>query len=1220
MAQKTLDVKYQKHNLRDHIYELPDTYVGSVEPTPMDTYIFNDETKKMTKTPITYVPGLYKIFDEVLVNSIDHTMRLKAEAAKGTKGAADIKQVKNIKVDVNKETGYVEVWNDGDGIDIAEHPVHKVYIPEMIFGELLTSTNYDKEEEKLWGGKNGYGAKLANIFSKEFIVETVDHRTKLSYAQRFFDNMKSKEKPKIKSAASKAPFTRIRFLPDYARFGMKGLTEDMFQLFRKRAYDACATTDASVNIYFNGEKLEAKDFEKYVDLYLGSKEDRPRVFEACNDRWAVVVTVSESSSFEQVSFVNGICTLRGGKHVDHIVNQVTKGLADLISQKQKKDVKQQHLKENLMVFVKALVANPAFDSQTKETLTTQVSAFGSKCELGAKFIEKVFKTTGIVEKAVSLTDFHDQKKLAKTDGKKQTRVLVPKLDDANHAGTKHSKDCTLILTEGDSAKTMAIAGLSVVGRDKYGVFPLRGKILNVKDAAVKKILENEEITNLKKILGLEQGKNYADVGSLRYGRIMVMCDQDVDGSHIKGLLFNVFQSLWSSLYKMPGFMTSMLTPIVKITNKPTGVITQFYNLTDYENWKTEVEKTKNGLRPYAIKYYKGLGTSTAAEAKEYFHDLKITTYKYTGEASDEGLDLAFNKKRADDRKKWLMRYNRDNVLDYKDPSVPYEQFVHKDLIHFSNRDLERSINHMCDGLKESMRKIVFGCFKRKLFTNEIRVAQLAAYISEHSAYHHGEASLQQAIITMAQNFVGSNNVNLLSPNGQFGTRIQGGSDAASPRYIHTVLTPLARKLFREEDAAILKYMDDDGMQIEPDYYIPVLPSVLMNGALGIGTGFSTNVPCFNPNDVAAICLKLIDNLDKESPNMTTREDLVTASRIVDIATLPEIHPWYLGFKGTITAHKEGSYQSTGVWKWLDDLTVEITELPVGTWTEDYKDFLMGILANGSTLLRDVENQYSDKTARFILHMYPGVRAKIEGKFATEFKLTTTKNMSLGNIHLYNDKGAIHKFKDVLEIVRMWTKVRLEKYYERKQHMLKKLAGKLQMLNAKCRFIQDIIDGKVLVMNKKSKDVDEQLTKLGYPKLSDAEESDSPQASVTGDEAGPSTSAITAVAQDYTYLTKMPIYQLTFEKKQALEKQATATDAELQAMKAKTIQAMWREEINDFLQSWEEFKTNMEASYEGTGTDAPIKKRRVTVKAATAEPKKPKTPKGVPDKKKVVIKK
>ena len=1416
---KQIEEKYKKHTLLTHIREIPDTYIGSIEPHPLTTYLYHPESQRFAEETISYVPGFYKIFDEVLVNALDQVARLTNDIQSGK---TDVRPVKTIKVAIDRVTGWITVTNDGDGIDIEKHSGYdNIWIPELIFGELLTGTNYDTSEERLWGGKNGYGAKLANIFSKEFIVETIDHRRKKMYSQRFYDNMEHRDKATVK-AASKAPYTTVKFLPDYARFGMKGMDADTVRLFERRVYDACATTPTTVAVYFNDTKLDIKDFEKYSDLFIGTKDEKPRATES-QDRWEVLATVSDDGQFHQVSFVNGINTLKGGRHVDYITNQITKKLVEIAASKKKKDIKPQHIKDNLWVFVKASIVNPAFDSQTKENLTTQVTKFGSKCELSDKFFDKLIKT-GILDKAVSLTEFHDKKKLTKTDGKKTSRIFVPKLDDANDAGTKNSRHCTLILTEGDSAKSMAIAGLSVVGRDRYGVFPLRGKILNVKDVATKKIMENEEITNIKKILGLTQGKEYSSVDDLRYGKIMIMTDQDsvtgdtpmllrhpdghvdiqtidaiaktewmpnangkdyaatdyhvwtekgwtaikhimrhkttkrmyrvlthtgcvdvtedhslltptaekiapgalrvgdallhgfppqdtnknlnsnaltsahlrfyatkleamkayyaahlegvspvielasdangntlyrlkagvgaqlndhrvvecidlgtteqyvydletenhhfhagvgqlivhnTDGYHIRGLLFNVFQTLWPSLFKMPDFLTSMLTPIVKVSHT-NGTSIEFHNLTDYEHWKKKVSEGANGLRGWTIKYYKGLGTSTAEEAKKYFKDLKMLEYTYKGKTSDEGIDLAFNKSRADDRKEWLTKtYDRNRVLDYSQKQVPFETFVNDELIHFSNYDLERSIPCMVDGLKVSTRKVLFGCFKKKLYTREIRVSQLSGYISEHAMYHHGETSLQQAIIGMAQNFVGANNIHYLQPNGQFGTRIQGGKDSASPRYIHTLLSPMARKIYREADAAILNYLDDDGVRVEPEYYVPIVPSILINGGLGIGTGFSTNIPCHNPSDIIQMCRTLIRALDAGAPALAaidTAADLASAYEVMAATPLAAIHPWYLGFKGTITETKPGVYQSTGVWKWLDDERLEITELPVGTWTEDYKEFLTTMVAEGSAVLRDFESHYTEHSVHFILHFYAGVRKGVEQNLETEFKLVSSKNLNMNNVHLFDRRGVIHKYGDAVSIVRDWAVIRLEAYLNRKKHQLGKMETEYRVLSAKVRFIQDVISGKVNLMNQKMKDIEAQLTALKYPKLYVAEKA----TVAVSDDAAADESGDTAVVEgpaDYEYLVRMPMKQLTLERKQQLEKEAKNLEDAIKVLRETPIQRIWERELDELSAEWETYKaahTEHQASTTPAVIPGKAKKTRAApappVKAPKAEPK------------------
>ena len=583
--------KYVKLDPKEHVLHRPGMYVGSIDKDVVDVWIIDQSGLKMEKKKVEYIPGLFKIYDEIVANAIDHSIRVLGDANATNK-------VKNIKIEIDKETGVIQVMNDGEGIEVAMHPEHNMYVPQLIFGNLLTSTNYDDEEERLGQGTNGIGCKACNIFSKWFEVETVDAKSAKRYLQRWENNMTNTGKPSI-TKATKKPYTTIRFLPDYARFNLpNGLSADMYEVMKKRAYDACAVTDKSINIWFNSVKLDYKDFEKYADLYLGSKSEHTRVYEKINDRWEVLASYNDFCGFEQISFVNGLLTIKGGTHVNYIVNQIVKRMTEMVAKKNKDaNVKPQNIKDNMIIFIKSTIVNPTFDSQSKETLTTPMSKFGSKAELSDKFVTKLFNT-GMSQKILEICQISEEKVLKKTDGKKSNTIRgIPKLEDAIWAGGPKSRECTLILTEGDSAASMALAGLSEVGRDRFGVFPLKGKVMNVKDATIKKIADNDEITNIKKILGLEAGKVYgeSDMGSLRYGRVMLMTDSDVDGAHIKGLIFNLFHSMWPSLIKGNKFMTSMLTPIIKAKKRDNTL--SFYNLTDYDNWKAS--EPTNGWK---IKY------------------------------------------------------------------------------------------------------------------------------------------------------------------------------------------------------------------------------------------------------------------------------------------------------------------------------------------------------------------------------------------------------------------------------------------------------------------------------------------------------------------------------------------------------------------------------------------------------------------------------------------
>ena len=610
---------YKKMSHVEHVLEKPDSYVGSTELEETEQYILDESDEsnlKIVKKNFSYCPAFYKCFDELLVNAFDHSKRQMSKIKNGNKLAV---KVTNIKVEINVEEGFISIFNDGDGIDIEIIPEYDIYPPELIFGTLLTSTNYNDEEKREWGGRNGYGAKLANIFSKQMDIETVDKNRSKKLRQTFKDNMSVKETPKITKCIANA-FTKVVWYPDFKRFNMTGIDKDHLNLMKKRVYDIAACSDKDLTVFLDKKKILARTFEKYVDLYIGDKKDHARVFEEA-DGWSVIATYNKDEVFDQISFVNGINTSRGGKHVDYIVDQIKDKLAAQIKKRKKITVKGAYIKNQLQVFVKATVVNPVFDGQTKETLKTNRQKFEHYIDLTAGFIDKLFKTD-ITDRIIQQTNYKENKNLEKTDGKKKSYIKIPKLADANWAGTKHSRDCVLVLTEGDSAKTMAISGLAEIGRDKYGVFPLKGKVLNVRDSSSADILKNTEISNIKKILGLQSNKQYTKESleknwPLRYGKIMIMTDQDLDGSHIKGLLINLFDHMWPLLLDQ-GFLCSMITPIIKA--KKSNQEKVFYTIQDYEKWK------ELGEKGWKIKYYKGLGTSTTKEAKEYFKNMKIVNY------------------------------------------------------------------------------------------------------------------------------------------------------------------------------------------------------------------------------------------------------------------------------------------------------------------------------------------------------------------------------------------------------------------------------------------------------------------------------------------------------------------------------------------------------------------------------------------------------------------
>lgn len=1634
---KSIEEKYQKKNLHEHILHSPDTYIGSIEDKTCNMWVFNKDSKdneaKIIFKEISYVPGFYKICDEVIVNAADHNKRCPTCTI--------------IKITIDQESGRITVWNNGDGVDIVEHKEHKIMVPSMIFGDLLTSTNYDKGEEKTVGGKNGFGAKLANIYSVEFILETIDETRNLKFYQKFTDNMYNKEKAKIKSAGGKKPYTRISFVPDFKKFGLEGITDDMMALLQKKAYDLAMTSTAKV--YFNDKLISQNNFIKYIDLYFPEGSEHKKVIDVTtHERWKVCAVYDPTDQLEHqnISFVNGICTSRGGTHVEQVTNQVVNKLKDAVQKKVKGlQIKPTMIKENLLFFVDSTIVNPDFDTQTKECLTTKTNNFGSNFTVTDVFIKKIIKT-GVVDQIVANAQAKAEASLSKTDGKGKGPVRYEKLYNAHKATTKDGYKCTLILTEGDSAKTFAMSGLNVVGRDYYGVFPLKGKVLNVRDESPVKIANNEEITAIKKIIGLEQGKVYDDLKGLRYGSIMILTDQDsvtadtplllrnhknqikiktiddissdwtmhpngkeysttnrqiwtdngwtnithvirhkvmkkiyrilthtgavdvtedhsllkidgekispkectigsellhsfpsfkdnatniifdpnnvtvrelwkyasqlkiqhyqgipkeelidqisdrlsvyelkldqeteitpeeafvmgffwadgtcgvyewkyryknkdrpqsyvhnrvsycwsitntnmdflikskeimekhydyefniiecdisknefskqrcyrliinggkktetivtkyrklfydknkkkavpyqilnapyevrksffdgyydgdgckyhldttgsryfeidgkigahgmyflcksigyevsvnhnikkpkiycltltkghqqnnpniikkifcigkteqyvydletenhhfqagigqmivhnTDGSHIKGLIMNFIHHFWPSLAKYEGFIKSFATPLLKASKGkgPKREVIAFTSMQEFEEWNKE----NNNAKGWNIKYYKGLGTSKPEEAQECFEDLddKLISYYWqekmddkssigkkekkeikeikeikekktinsefideesdlvsetykpkNKDVSEDAITLAFAKKREDDRKLWLNSYDSHNYIDAKEKRISYYDFIHKELIAFSVYDTARSIPNLLDGLKPGQRKVYYGSVKKNIYNNEIKVAQLTGYIGENAHYHHGETSLGDTIVKMAQNYVGSNNINLLLPNGQFGSRLCGGKDASSTRYIFTQLNALGKKIFIEDDFEILEQQHEDGDLIEPTFYAPIIPMILANGTEGIGTGYSTSIEPCNPRDIYANIRRILEG---EKPKA--------------------MKPWYRHFTGTIEKLDNNKYLSRAKYDVVDDNTIHITDLPIGIWTDNYKAFLDNLINQGAddkkAAKKDEKTEKTGKTEKtvkgkkkggskaskflakkskksktakvakanpiasaiktytedcteirisFTITFHPGKLQNLikKGQLDKGLKLVTPLNLT--NMHLFDENGKIRKYESYGAILKSFAKVRLELYQKRKDYLLDKWRKEIDMLKWKLKFVEGVIADKIIVFKKKSSEIIEQLEEQKFPKF------------IVGEKKNPS----------YDYLTSMTILKFSKDEIEKLRKQIEDKKDEAAVLEGKTPAMLWTEELDDFIEAYGKWEAEVDAEYD-----------------------------------------
>lgn len=570
-----IENKYKKLDDISHVLQRSGMYVGSIKTNEGNKWILNDENK-MTYQEITYNPGFIKLFDEIIMNSVDEYKR------DGTK-------LKTIKVLISDNK--ISIWDDG-GIPVVKHQEHNEWIPEMIFSNLKAGSNFDDSEERTGSGTNGVGSSIVNIFSKEFTISTCDGKN--YFHQIFTNNMRDRTEPTIKK--SKKNHTEITYLPDYERFNLEGLDEIHFNLIKKRTIDIAAC-NPGIKIYFNDDIVNSKTFADYITLYTDNA-----LFETNKDKtWSLGIAPS-NDGFRQVSFVNSTETHDGGAHVDYILTQIVGQLREFFQKKHKVDIKPSEIKNHIFLFLNTTIINPSFSSQTKEKLISEVKDFGFTFEISNKIIKEILKSE-IVETIldwIARKKDAEENKLAREVNKNLSKIKVDKLIDAKG---KDRLKCSLALFEGDSA-----AGSFRKNRDPntMGCFCLRGKFLNVSNISNIKLIQNSEALNIMAAMGLKLGEE-ANIEKLRYGKIFIYTDQDTDGYSITALLINFFNKYWPELFEN-GIIYKVDTPLLALKNKKTKKDLFFYSNKEFKDWNIN----KN-INEWSVSYKKGLSSLSEEE-------------------------------------------------------------------------------------------------------------------------------------------------------------------------------------------------------------------------------------------------------------------------------------------------------------------------------------------------------------------------------------------------------------------------------------------------------------------------------------------------------------------------------------------------------------------------------------------------------------------------------
>ncbi|WAX21779.1 hypothetical protein [Stenotrophomonas phage RAS14] len=617
---KSLEDKYKKLTAVEHVLKRPGRYLGAVKVEPVETFLIKND--KVEWTTVNYSPAYLKLFDEIISNSADFS---KTE---------DGQHVNTIKVNVDRTTGQICVYDNG-GIPVVIHSEYDQYIPEMIFGELRSGTNFDDEEDSVTTGQNGEGSTLTNIFSTEFKVETADGKNKLVTV--YSNNMGDKTDAKV--TKSKEKFTRISFIPDYERLEIT-LDDDHFNMLERRTYEIAAC-NTHLKVYFNDTLINFKTFANFADLF-SPKADR---VDFGHDRFQISVFHSDKG-FQQVGFVNSSNVKNGGTHIDYIMSQIVSGIREHIKKKTRQDMKPSDIRNHFFMLSNATINNPRYDSQTKELLITQPKDWGMSLKVDEKTIKAIIKSP-IVQEIILWAEHKKEMEDAIAaraklkDASKNNVSALRSIEKYETASSKMRSQCLLFIAEGDSA---AKSLQSARNPETQGVFALKGKPINVTGMKLKDILANQELESLVKILGLEIGKVQYPY-NLRYGKLVISTDQDHDGIHIASLIMNIIHKLAPNLLKQD-FLYKLQTPIVRVFQGKNEL--EFFSLKEFEEWKTKQTK------PFTTTYLKGLGSNDTKYFKKYMFDEKyLIPIRYESELDDEALSIAFDAKRADDRKEFI---------------------------------------------------------------------------------------------------------------------------------------------------------------------------------------------------------------------------------------------------------------------------------------------------------------------------------------------------------------------------------------------------------------------------------------------------------------------------------------------------------------------------------------------------------------------------------------
>lgn len=1152
---------------REHALKRPDTYAGGTNPVDTEGYSFHVDDDKLTAKHerAMIAPAMLKILDEPIQNAMDRPDRKLIKITCDESGSFSVSN--------DGRTIPIKLWEKTDRYTA------EILFTELMSGE---NFNDAKQQRLDVGGRNGLGIKITALMSDVFEVECVCvedsllfetssqlcavdlkkrasvktdeqdvrafddaprfrgvptlgadadgrlgadtrfllkgvvylNKGKLRYAQRFEHNLATIHPPDITKTTSKdrVSSTTIRFKVDLPRLGMEcPLDASTMGILRSRAYDVAACTDSKVAVFLDDAKLPFKGVKDYATAMGGEWIGRDTNQEGSGASIDVCLLARTSPNGYTVGFVNGI-RCASGPHMDGVFGKLRDVISEMVSKKLKRTVKISvaQIRERLNIVVSARIINPSFTTQTKERLNTKADLVPAYAP--SKATCTAFERIGLLKELCDAANDKEDRAVSKSvKADKHRASSIPKYERALKLGNKKTP-CQLYITEGDSAKGLAVAGFSVIGRDYNGVFPLRGKLVNVNGMSVKSSLEHKEIHHLTQIMGLDPTVTYtAELAkALPYKNLIIFTDQDNDGSHIMGLVLNWLAYFYPTLLRAhPTFVQRFATPIVRA--RIGSETRSFFSQTEYKQWAT-------GRKPTWVKYFKGLGTSTNEDAKFYFRNIDdhLITVKFDSDACKDAIDMWFHKQRAAERKVALAGVN-GGYINYVEQETTMRVFCETELVNFGMAANERAIASVVDGLKPSQRKALFSTLSRK--SGEVKVAQLAAGTAELTAYHHGEQSMIQTIVAMAQPWMGANNVALLSPNGMFGSRHMPREEHSAARYIFTEAAQIARHIFPDADNAVLVMAEDDGKTIEPKLYAPIVPLLLVNGTEGIGSGWRSKCPPYGMHEII-VNTRLLAN----DPH----------------ATLHPMTPSFLGFKGTVVANGT-DFVFTGTYAVDDDRHVRITELPPKVWTGPYveqlRDSMVGDGANKYVI--SIDDMSTTDDVNILLKLRAGVDLT-DRDLVKDFDLS--RKLSLSDLNFWDMHDKLTTYAGPHDIMRAHAAFRRNVYEKRRDQLIEQLSHDVKVARSKARFVREQNSNAIEPKTHTESELCALLTTNGYYDY-----------------------------KNFEYLRGMSAFSCTIDHADRIDKQADKFQKELDAVKATTVVTLWMEDLDKLEEAYKAYE-------------------------------------------------